>query len=60
MPATVIAVGLPLLLFLSGGTDQILNYVLLFVSILAMSVFFSVHTLVMYLSLIHISLAFWR
>ncbi len=48
IPATVIAVGLPLLLFLSGGTDQILNYVLLFVSILAMSVFFSVHTLVMY------------
>ena len=48
MPASVIAVGLPLLLYISGGTDNWVNYVVLFVSILAMSVFFSVHTLVMY------------
>lgn len=48
MPAGVIALGLPLLLFLSGGTDEPLNYLLLFVSIIAMSVFFSVHTLVLY------------
>ena len=48
MPASVIALGLPLLLFLSGGTSEPLNYVLLFVSIIAMSVFFSVHTLVLY------------
>lgn len=48
MPASVIALGLPLLLFLSGGTSEPLNYALLFVSIIAMSVFFSVHTLVLY------------
>ena len=48
LPASVIALGLPLLLWLSGGTAQPLNYLLLFVSILAMSVFFSVHTLVLY------------
>lgn len=48
MPAGVIALGLPLLLFLSGGTDNPMNYLLLFVSIIAMSVFFSVHTLVLY------------
>lgn len=48
MPAGVIAVGLPLLLWLTGGTDDPLNYLLLFVSILAMSVFFSVHNMVLY------------
>lgn len=48
MPATVIAVSLPLLLWVSGGTDNPLNYVLLFVSIIAMSIFFSVHNLVLY------------
>lgn len=48
LPASVIAIGLPLLLFLTGGTDQPLHYVLLFLSIIAMSVFFSVHTLVLY------------
>lgn len=48
MPALVIAVGLPLLLFLSGGTDNPVNYFVLFLSIVAMSIFFSVHTLVMY------------
>lgn len=48
MPAGVIAVGLPLLLYISGGTGNWVNYIVLFVSILAMSIFFSVHTLVMY------------
>lgn len=48
MPASVIAVGLPALLYLSGGTDDVRNYYLLFVSILSMSVFFSVHHMVMY------------
>lgn len=47
-PAAVIAVGLPLLLLLSGGTNQPVRYVVLPLSILAMSVFFSVHTLVLY------------
>ena len=48
IPALVIALGLPLLLLLSGGTGQPLHYLLLFISIIAMSIFFSVHTLVMY------------
>ena len=47
-PAAVIAAGLPLLLLLSGGTDTPLLYAVLPLSILAMSVFFSVHTLVLY------------
>lgn len=48
IPACVIALGLPFLLFLTGGTDLWIQYVLLFVSIIAMSVFFSVHSLVLY------------
>jgi len=48
MPASVIALGLPFLLWFTGGTDNALNYVLLFVSIIAMSVFFSVHNMVLY------------
>lgn len=48
LPAFVIAIGLPILLFITGGTDNILNYVVLFISIIAMSIFFSVHYLVMY------------
>lgn len=48
LPATIIGIGLALLLYLSGGTDNELNYIVLIVSILSMSVFFSVHYLVMY------------
>ncbi len=48
LPASLIALGLPLVLYLSGGTDNPLNYLVLFLSILSMSVFFSVHHLVMY------------
>ena len=48
MPAVLIGGGLALLLYLSGGTDNPLNYAILFVSIIAMSIFFSVHYLVMY------------
>jgi len=48
LPASVIAIGLPLLLYFSGGTDNALNYLILFVSILAMSVFFSSHSLIVY------------
>lgn len=48
MPALVIAVGLPSLMLITGGTDQPINYLLLFVSILSMSVFFSVHHIVLY------------
>lgn len=48
MPASVIAVGLPLLLFLNGGTDNAALYPLIFFTIIAMSLFFSVHTIVLY------------
>lgn len=48
LPALVIGLGLPVLLYISGGTDNPLNYVILPVSIFAMSIFFSVHYLVCY------------
>lgn len=48
LPAVVIGFGLALLLFCSGGTDNPLHYGVLVVSILAMSVFFSVHHLTIY------------
>ncbi|MFR1724454.1 hypothetical protein [Emergencia timonensis] len=48
LPAMLIALGLPLVLYLSGGTDNPLNYLMLFLAIISMSVFFSVHHLVMY------------
>ena len=48
LPAVLIGGGLALLLYLSGGTDNPINYAILFVSIIAMSIFFSVHYLVMY------------
>ena len=48
MPAFLIGGGLALLLYLSGGTGNPINYAILFVSIIAMSIFFSVHYLVMY------------
>lgn len=48
LPAAVIAGGLPLLLFLSGGTENWTDYVVLPVTVLAMSIFFSVHYLTIY------------
>ena len=48
LPAIVIAIGLPLTLYLTGGTDNPLNYAILFISIIAMSIFFSVHYLILY------------
>lgn len=48
LPAAVIAGGLTLLLYVSGGTAAPLYYLLVPVSILSMSVFFSVHYLVLY------------
>ena len=48
LPAGVIGAGLPVLLYFSGGTDNPLNYLLLFVSVIAMSAFFSVHYLTCY------------
>ena len=48
LPASVIAVTIPLALLLSGGTDRPYEYVLLPFAVLCMSVFFSVHYLVLY------------
>lgn len=48
LPTFIIAIALPTLLFITGGTNNILNYAVLCVSIISMGVFFSVHYLVMY------------
>ncbi len=48
VPALIIGVGLALVLYVSGGTEYSLNYVVLIVSVLCMSVFFSVHYLTIY------------
>ncbi len=48
LPAAVIGVGLAVLLYASGGTDNPLHYLVVIVSILAMSMFFSVHYLTIY------------
>ncbi|HCR83331.1 MAG TPA: hypothetical protein DIW07_07945 [Lachnospiraceae bacterium] len=48
VPALIIGVGLALVLYASGGTDNPMNYVVIIVSILCMSLFFSVHYLTIY------------
>ncbi len=48
LPAAVLGGGLALLLYASGGTDRPIEYGILFVSIVCMSVFFSVHYLTIY------------
>lgn len=48
LPAAVIGAGLSVLLYASGGTDNPLNYAVLFISILCLSVFFSTHYLTVY------------
>lgn len=48
VPAVVIGSGLALTLYTSGGTNHPVNYVILIVSILCMSMFFSVHYLTIY------------
>lgn len=48
LPAIVIGTGLAFLLYASGGTDNPINYLILLVSILCMSIFFSVHYLTIY------------
>lgn len=48
LPALVIGVGLAVLLYASGGTDNPLDYVVLFISTICMSIFFSVHYLTVY------------
>lgn len=48
VPALVIGIGLSVILFVSGGTENPLNYVVLVVSVLFMSMFFSIHYLTVY------------
>ena len=48
VPALVIGADLGLILYVSGGTDNVLDYVVLLVTILSMSVFFSIHYLTLY------------
>ncbi len=48
LPALVIGLGLSALLYLSGGTGNPLNYLLLVVSVLSLSLLFSVHYLTIY------------
>lgn len=48
VPAFIIGCGLALLLYASGGTTNMLNYVVIIVSIVCMSIFFSVHYLTIY------------
>lgn len=48
IPAIAIALEYIGLMLLTGGSDNSLNYLLTFTSIISMSVFFSVHTIVLY------------
>jgi hypothetical protein len=48
VPALVIGGGLALLLYVTGGTDNPIHYAVLIVSILCMSMFFSIHYLTIY------------
>ena len=48
LPAAVIGAGLSLLLYVTGGSRRPSDYLLIVVSILCMSVFFSVHYLTIY------------
>ena len=48
VPGTIIGAGLSGLLYTTGGTDNVINYVLLFMTPVALSVFFSVHNLTIY------------
>lgn len=48
IPAVLLGISLAWLLYLSGGTNVIMNYLIIIVSIASMSIFFSVHYLVLY------------
>ena len=48
IPALFISLGLDILLYLSGGTNNNLNYLVIIISISSMAIFFCVHYLVMY------------
>ena len=48
LPTVVLALVLAILLFLSGGSSNPLNYIIIILSIISMSIFFSIHNLVLY------------
>lgn len=48
LPASIIAIGLPILLYISGGTSNPLTYLIIFICIIATSTFFSIHFLTCY------------
>lgn len=48
IPSLTLGLSLCILLFVSGGTDNSLNYLVIFLSTIATSIFFSVHHLVIY------------
>ena len=48
LPTLTLAISLCFLLFITGGTNNYLNYLVIFFSILSMSIFFSVHNLIIY------------
>ena len=48
VPAVIIGCGLALILFATGGTDNPLNYIILIVSVICLSLFFSIHYLTIY------------
>ena len=47
-PAFIIGIGLVLILCFSGGTKNPVNYLVILISILCMSIFFSIHHLTIY------------
>lgn len=48
IPAFILGIGLAIILLVSGGTQNNYNYLIIFTSIVAMSIFFSIHHLVLY------------
>lgn len=48
IPAFVTACGLEVLLVVSGGSENVADYIVIFVSVIIMSVFFSTHNMVLY------------
>lgn len=48
IPAVIIAFSLPILLYLSGGTPSAIDYVSIPIFIITLSIFFSIHYLVIY------------
>ena len=48
LPTIVLALTLAILLYLSGGTTNPINYIIIILSIISMSIFFSIHNLILY------------